>query len=208
MPALIFYLVACIATLWSWTKPSEIFHATQELVFNQHQYWRLVTSLFLHADTAHLIGNFIFFSIFGTLLFQYFGKISFPIASIIGGILTNVIVLKMMEPNQGLLGASGIVYFMFAVWIGLYIPLERRHSLNQRIFRALGFFLIQFVPHTYDPSVSYMSHFVGLGIGFVYAFGYFLINRHKLYSEEVWQETVIEPANETSSLPFRPPQDQ
>ncbi len=194
LPALVFYLMATLATFWAWSLPGEMFYSTRELVFAKGEYWRLISSLFLHGDIAHLLGNFIFFLIFGTLLYNYFGSLVFPIASVLGGLLTNIITLNTMAPNQGLLGASGIVYFMVAVWIGLYMALERRHSRGRRLIRALGVILVQFVPHTYEPQVSYLSHFVGFTLGILFSMIYFWIMKDKLLSHEVWEEISLPPS--------------
>lgn len=68
-----------------------------------------------------------------------------------------------------LVGASGMIYGMAALWLVLYIYHDTDRSMKMRIFRAAGFTLIVLFPETYNPSTSYMAHAAGFTLGIISA---------------------------------------
>src|SRR5690606_26378336 len=120
--------------------------------------WQLLTALFVHSDVFHLLTNTPMFLVFGYLLFGYFGPIVFPIACVLTGILANYLTVMNMPPNQYLVGMSGMVYAMVAMWMTLYLHFETNRPLSVRIFRVVAVSLALMFPSTYNPGVSYQAH--------------------------------------------------
>lgn len=175
------------ALYWSNLSWSEYLVANGEAVFGRKEYWRLWTTLFAHADLGHLLSNSLLFGIFGYFLMGHFGLLVFPFASFFFGGLVNFFVLREMNAQTDLLGASGVLYWMGAAWITLYYFVERRGPYWKRIFRALGVAVILFVPQTLEPQVSYLSHFLGFVFGVAWATIYYLWNRQKFLRAETWE---------------------
>jgi membrane associated rhomboid family serine protease len=78
-----------------------------------------------------------------------------------------MVTLYFYADSTRLLGASGMIYGMVALWLVLYIHRDTDHSLMMRLFRATGFALIMLFPETYNPSTSYLAHASGFVIGII-----------------------------------------
>jgi len=170
-PLQIFFLMLVTSIVY-WSYPQgKYLAASGKLVFQNGEYWRLVTALFTHGDLAHLLANGWIFVLFGWMLRTYFGFWAFPAASFGAGILTNVVTVYLYPPETGLIGASGMVHSMVALWIVWYIFFDRERSVGQRLLRATGFSLAMLVPAVVKPGVSYLAH----GVGFVAGIGFSLL---------------------------------
>ena len=151
-------------------------------VFSEHQYWRLWSALFAHVDLEHLLSNSILFFAFGFALNGYFGFWAFPFWPLVFGGLINWIALHTLPENASLLGVSGVVYWMGSAWMTLYFCLDVRTPTFRRLIKAVGISLILFVPETFHPAISYLSHALGFAFGIFWAFGFYLVNRRRFLS--------------------------
>jgi rhomboid protease GluP len=148
--------------------------------------------LFVHGDIAHLLSNSLFLSIFSFYSYSYFGLMSFPLIAVVGGVFANILTLWGMPENTYLVGASGIVYFLGAFWLLIYIFIERNRSLRYRILRGIGVSLVLFGPGAFSPEVSYMAHFWGFVLGLMYACILFYFKKTYFYSYEEFKMDVFE----------------
>lgn len=159
--------------------------ASGETVFARHEYWRLWTTLFAHADIAHLLSNVFLFYLFGFFLGGHFGGFVFPGAALFFGGITNALVLKGMPSQVELIGISGVLYWMGAAWLILYFLIERRFNTYKRALRTLGVAILLFVPmEAFDPSISYAAHFVGFALGIAWGLLYYRIFRRRFHAAE------------------------
>ncbi len=158
--------------------------ANPEQVFKQEQYWRLFTSMFIHADLRHLFSNALGLVGLGFLLYGYFGLKVYPFMTLLSGAVVTAISLATYPPETNLLGASGVIYFMAAFWLTLYVCLERRFSVGKRFLRATGFLLIVLIPTSFNPQTSYRTHGIGFGVGVIVAILYFLPNKNRFRRAE------------------------
>ena len=126
---------------------------------------RLFTSVFLHADWAHLLGNLVFLVIFGLPSERAMGPWRFLVLFLLGGALANLAaVLAAGTPDSLIVGASGAV----SAVIGAYVALFPGARLG--IVVPLGLFL-EFVR---APASLLIGLWILLQIGFAYigpAFG-------------------------------------
>lgn len=160
--------------------------ATHKEVFAQHEWWRLWTTLFAHADQKHLFGNLFLFYILGYFISGYFGIFVFPFLAFLFGGLINSIVLYNMPADVQLIGVSGVVFWMGGFWLILYFLIESRKSLLQRILRTLGVGLVLFMPsEAFDPNISYQSHLLGFALGTIAGIIYYFLNRTQILEAEV-----------------------
>lgn len=159
--------------------------ASKQSVFQDHQYWRLWTTLFAHGDREHLVNNALLFFPLAFLLMSYFGSVLFPLIGFALGGVVNFLVLWTMPLGVSLIGISGLVYWMGAVWFTLFVLIDRRKNFKVRFGNALFLTLMLFVPETYKPQVSYMSHFIGFMLGIVSALVYYSLNRSRFAAAEV-----------------------
>lgn len=158
--------------------------ASRDAVFVRGEYWRLGTSIGVHADGRHLLGNAIAFGVLSFLLFGYFGAWVYPALVLLLGMLVTALAVGTYPAHISLLGASGAVYLMAGLWLTLYLLVDRRVGLKKRFVRAVGFGLIVLVPTTFEPTVSYRTHAIGFGLGVAAAIVYFSKRRDSFRSEE------------------------
>ena len=175
----------------------DIFHmqdwipASREAVFQQHQYWRLWTTLWAHADLSHLFNNALLFIPLTYLLSSYFSYYFFPLLGIAMGGLVNFLVLMTMPEHTSLIGISGVVYWMGGAWFSLYLWIDRRKNLKHRFAHVVFLLMMIFVPESYSQHISYMSHFVGFVLGLVCGTSVYWIWRHQFLRAEV-KELVVD----------------
>lgn len=169
----------------------DVFHvqewmgASRDSVFNKHEYWRLWTTLFAHADFGHLMNNALLFIPLAFLLYAYFGFWFFPVLGIAMGGLTNAYVLSTMPTTTQLIGISGVVYWMGGAWFTLFLLIDRRRTLRYRFANVIFLMMMLFIPENYWPHVSYMAHFVGFVLGVVSGFILYALQRQKFKAAEV-----------------------
>lgn len=156
---------ACMIN-WSWHgNQMQPMTASGEAVFKHGEYWRLVTALFGHGDVMHLLHNAPIYWFFAWVLNAYFGVFVAGVLTIIVGVISNAFTVWSYEPNMQLLGASGMIYGMVAMWLVLYIRFDRRGWWVKRVMRSFGFSLLVLFPQTFEANVSYLAHASGFVAG-------------------------------------------
>jgi len=119
------------------------------------EWWRLVTPLFLHADTTHLLGNVFGGLFFGGLLASRIGVAKTYLVALLSGIAGNSLNLLTFRHTQHLsIGASTAVFGLLGALTGLRlremlrdgsgsrrISVSRRHSRRIR-YGILGIGLV------------------------------------------------------------------
>ena len=146
----------------------------------------------MHADLDHLFSNSVFFTCLAFLLNGYFVKWIFPALSFFAGVLINLLILPCSPADVAIVGASGMVYFMAALWLTLYFLIDRRHSATRRWMNVTALALILFVPEVLQERVSYLSHGVGFFLGSPAATLLFTLKMKSIRSHGVWQDVTLE----------------
>ena len=187
--ALLSVTVLSFVSLLCWQNPELLnqLAASRHQVLAEEEYWRLLTTMAIHADLTHLLSNAVFFAFFTYLLYGYFGFWVFPVAVAALGSLTNYLSLLTYSENILLIGASGAVYLMAAFWLMTYVLVERTHRLKRRVLVAIGIALIVLVPSNLAPQVSYRTHAIGCALGLIVALGYFQARKDQIRALETFQ---------------------
>jgi phosphoglycolate phosphatase-like HAD superfamily hydrolase/membrane associated rhomboid family serine protease len=161
--------------MWHHLTP-DYYSISRNSFFIDHQYWRACSSLFYHADGIHLASNIPFLAVFGWFLYDYFGIIIFPLVAILCGMAANLTAVCFYSSNARLIGSSGMVYAMAALWGVLYIRFASEQKVYARVLRAAAFALVLLCPPSLSPGVSYAAHAAGFLYGAVSAFllGFFI----------------------------------
>jgi rhomboid protease GluP len=135
------------------------------------EYWRLVSSLFLHYGPLHLIFNLYALSIIGPGLEQAIGAIRFGICYLLSGLGSGigVLVLHMVGLNrvEQLVGASGCVMGLVGVWAGLLLRHRDAPLAGRRLKNILVIVAIQTAFDLSTPQISMSAHLSGLLTGVV-----------------------------------------
>src|SRR5262245_23595032 len=136
---LITMLLAFISVLcWRDPRLFQVLSASSHQVLADHEYWRLLTSISVHADLSHLAVNAGFVVFFGYLLYGYFVFWIYPVAMLILASLTTLLSLLTYPPQVVLIGASGLVYSMVTFWLVMYSLIERTVPPKKRLLRIIG----------------------------------------------------------------------
>ena len=192
MSTFLFIMALCFGQWNNFRDLAELWPATQEQVFQKHEYWRLWTTLFVHADLGHLAANSLLFFIFGYFLYGYFGGFVFPFLALLMGGVTNAVSLLTYWPTTRLVGASGIVSWMGGFWLALYFALNTKLTPMQRFLRCGGVGLILFAPsEAFDPKISHRTHAIGFVIGVICGAIYYQY-RKKEFKRAERKETIVE----------------
>jgi rhomboid protease GluP len=139
------------------------------LVF-QGAFYQLFTSMFVHADIAHITGNMLFLLIFGLRGEELFSLPEYLSIYFLGGLTGNLLSLLLLPAGISV-GASGAIFGMFGAAI-----IYARRSFRQSIIGALiyAFFLLFL---SSGPGVNNFAHIGGLVAGLL--IGYVLATRRK-----------------------------
>jgi rhomboid protease GluP len=141
-----------------------------QLVFDG-QLYRLFTSMFVHANLAHLAGNMLFLLVFGLRAEEMFSLPEYLLVYFLGGLAGNLMSLWLLSPFTVSVGASGAIFGMFGA-----VAIYARRSIRQSMLGALiyAFFLLFL---SSGEGVNIFAHLGGLVGGLI--IGYVLATRHK-----------------------------
>jgi rhomboid protease GluP len=184
--AIISALAILGVSLLCWRDPQlfKLLAAVPDQVMVEHENWRLITAIGVHADLRHFLSNAFLFTFFAYLLYGYFGFWIYPVSVLVLGALTNYCSLLTYAGNIHLVGASGVIYLMAGFWLTLYVLVQRTRSFPKRLMHAIGIGLVVLVPTNLSPQVSYRTHAIGCAVGVMAAFGYFQARKEKIRSLE------------------------
>ncbi|MBF0315424.1 MAG: rhomboid family intramembrane serine protease [Oligoflexia bacterium] len=159
-------------------------------VFVQKKWWCLLTTALIHADLGHLLSNAFMLVIMGRFVSSYYGFWVHPVLSLLlGGGVCNLLVLGTLEEKVALLGASGVVYYLWGIWQVLYLLIQRHISLNRRFMKITAVNLFLLLPSYFDPRVSYLAHLLGFLLGVLSGAVLFLFKKRFYFSYEVFYES-------------------
>jgi rhomboid protease GluP len=141
------------------------------------EYWRLLTSLFLHYGPLHLLFNLYALFIIGPGLERAIGSIRFGICYLLAGLGSGigVLLLRLGGLNSGeqLVGASGCVMGLVGVWAGLLLRHRHTPMAGRRLKNILVIVAIQTAFDLSTPQISMAAHMsglvTGLALGLVFA---------------------------------------
>jgi membrane associated rhomboid family serine protease len=127
------------------------------------EYYRLLTSMFLHYGPLHLILNMAGLWIFGRPLEAAFGPLRFLALYMLAG-LGGSVAVYVFEPTALTAGASGAIYGL----VGAYFVVLKRLKLDTS---AVVPYLIFMILYSFIGNVSLSGHLGGLVFGAAVAAG-------------------------------------
>jgi membrane associated rhomboid family serine protease len=142
---------------------------TSSVIF-RHQYWRLLTALFLHYGAIHIFFNLFALLLLGPALERQIGGFLFAVCYLVSGIGSSIAVvlltkLRLLEPVQ-LVGASGCVMGVVGTWTGFLLRHRHAPLARQRLRNIFVIVLLQLAFDIVTPRVSMSAHLGGLVTGF------------------------------------------
>jgi rhomboid protease GluP len=142
-----------------------------ELVIYYGQYYQLFTSMFVHANIAHIAGNMLFLLIFGLRGEEMFSLPEYLSIYFLGGLTGNLLSLLLLPLDVPSVGASGAIFAMFGA-----CTIYARRSVRQSIIGALIYALFLLLLSS-GLEVNNFAHIGGLVTGLL--IGYMLATRRK-----------------------------
>lgn len=127
-------------------------------------YWRLVSSMFLHGGIAHVAMNMLALYVFGTQLERIVGRVWFLALYLTAGIGSGVTFL-VLEPAGMAVGASGAIFGLFGAMLALIIA--RRHTDEGRAMlqQFIGLLIVNLL-FSLMPGIAWQAHLGGFVVGF------------------------------------------
>jgi membrane associated rhomboid family serine protease len=138
------------------------------------QYYRLVTSMFLHYGLMHLLFNMWALYVVGPPLEAWLGRLRFGVLYALSGLGGSVLVYLLSHPLSPTAGASGAIFGLF----GAIFVVARRLNLDVKWIAAIVVINLVFTfvgPSLGTGAISWQGHVGGLVTGaavaaaFVYA---------------------------------------
>lgn len=132
------------------------------------EWWRILSSAFLHFGIIHLVLNMWALYLFGPLLEQLYGHIEYLVIYLLcaaGGSVLTILV----APEQAAVGASGAIFGL----LGLAFAVSRRRHLalprqTRAVLGQIGSLLVINLAFTFFvPGISITGHLGGLAVGLV-----------------------------------------
>jgi len=125
------------------------------------EYWRYVSSVFLHANFGHLLFNAFAVFVFAPPLERALGVVRYAALFLFSGIMGNIFTAAFAGGDIFSVGASGAVYGVFGGY--LYYMMFHRRAMDPGSRRTLQTLLIVgFLYSIIVPHVNVYAHLGGL----------------------------------------------
>lgn len=129
-------------------------------LIGQGEYWRLLTSIFLHVGLMHAIFNSFALVLFGPALEQMLGKYKFIFAYLVAGLAGNVATYYLGPTLYAYVGASGAIYGLFGIYI--FMVAFRKHLIDQANSQiVMIIFIVGLVMTFIQPGINMYAHIFG-----------------------------------------------
>jgi rhomboid protease GluP len=130
------------------------------------QWWRLITSMFLHFGIVHIGLNMWCLWNLGRAAEQLMGRASYLLAYFVSGIFSSIASVYW-HPMGASAGASGAIFGMAGVLVS-YVYLKKTPShikINSKMLGSLGTFIAYNLAFGALPGISNAAHIGGLVMG-------------------------------------------
>jgi rhomboid protease GluP len=133
------------------------------------EYWRMLTCLFLHFGPLHLLFNLYALFVIGPGLERIIGSARFTLFYLLAGLGSSagVLLLRLRDLSEQLVGASGCVLGMVGVWAGYLMRHRHEPFAGRRLRNIVLIIAIQVAFDLSTPQVSMAAHLSGLATGIV-----------------------------------------
>jgi membrane associated rhomboid family serine protease len=134
------------------------------------EWWRLLSSMFLHAGLIHLALNSYVLWIFGVEIERQIGRLVMLAVFLVTGVFAGATSFAFAPGYVIAVGASGAIFGLVGAFIA-YNYLRRQHVMAQaRLRGALTMLLINLVIGFSIPGIDWRAHVGGLVAGLVAGF--------------------------------------
>ena len=138
---------------------------------NDGQYWRFITSMFMHSGVQHLINNMLTLYVLSDIFERELGTVKYIVVYLLGGIAGNVIEFVLDMRTEGFsfcVGASGAVFAVLGGLIAVLI-INRGHVRGMTLKRILIMAALSVYSGFASPDIAVAAHLGGMASGFLMA---------------------------------------
>jgi rhomboid protease GluP len=143
-------------------------------------WWRLITSTFIHFGIIHLVMNMYALYSAGVYLEPMLGKTKYITAYLCTGVIAGIVSLWWHKDGVNGAGASGAIFGLYGVFISLLltnlIPKQTRSALLQ----SIGIFVVFNLVYGMKSGIDNAAHIGGLISGMLIGFIFYLEMSGKL----------------------------
>lgn len=124
------------------------------------QWWRLLTSIFLHGGIAHVGMNMVFLLVIGLFLEPMIGSGRYLVAYLFTGIAAGV--GSMLWYSAVSVGASGAIFGLIGVLISMLISPIINWSATKIVIGIVAVFVVYYYLYGFASGIDNVAHIVGL----------------------------------------------
>ena len=151
------------------------------------EWWRAVTALGLHTDTAHLAGNLVFGLVFGFLAGELLGWGLAWSGMLLAGALGNALNAFAQAPDHTSVGASTAVFATLGI-LAAYTWKRRRSRINRWVPLAGGVALLAFLGMGGERT-DIFAHLAGFGSGCLFGLVFGVLESRSLLA--AWHKHAL-----------------
>ena len=137
----------------------------------QGEWWRVITSMFLHGGFMHMLFNMFSLFLFGPELEKIAGKIRFLTIYFLSGIFGGAATFVTEDAFYASVGASGAIFGIIGAFGALIY--YTRHVLPQLRQVMLPIIIISIIMTFLQPNINVSAHLGGMATGFLLGLFYF-----------------------------------
>lgn len=163
-------VAAFVAQLATGNRAGEIYQqgAMQGYATADGDYWRLLTSAFLHGSVLHLLFNMYALYLFGPFVERALGTWRFVVAYLTAAMAGSIVVYLLAAPDTVTIGASGAVFGLFGMAL-LFLLRAKQDVRTLLALLAVNAFI-----SVAGPNISWEGHLggfvAGVALGAVFAY--------------------------------------
>ncbi|MCL2528451.1 MAG: rhomboid family intramembrane serine protease [Defluviitaleaceae bacterium] len=158
---LLMYLAGFPGDMW---VPARFGAIVPAYIFEEGEWYRLFTAMFVHFGAGHFFANIMGLIIFGTRVERYFGRVAFTIIYVVSGLLGSLFSLYFTSGYAA--GASGAIYGLIGA-VFAYTRLTGRSIELMNWYILFMFIGVGIAMGFMTPGVDNFGHLGGLvgGLG-------------------------------------------
>ena len=150
--------------------------ANYYLYVQNGEYYRLITSMFVHANILHLVSNMYALYIIGPIIEKYYGKGKFLLIYLGSGIIGSL--FSVVLTNYASVGASGAIFGLFGAL--LYFGYKYRATLDGFLRSSIiPTLLVNLLLGFMIPGIDVSAHLGGLIGGLLFSYQTGVVNKEK-----------------------------
>ncbi len=161
-------------------------------VIQQHEYWRMFASMFLHESWIHIGANMLALWFLGEYTEAVLGRFKFLVLYLVTGLAGSVFVVLFAAPLSLTVGASGAIAGAFGGLMAYAFLNRHRDYVARAIFGQLVFwFFLNLILNLTSSGLSWQGHLGGFVSGIVLMAGYTMLGRKSPFGRFTGSDVAI-----------------